>query len=281
MGLIGCHISISGGIEKSPGRGREFGCDAMQIFTANQRQWKSRPVSGETKANFVSGLSTYKIQEVVAHNNYLTNLGSPDPEKLEKSRMSFLQELERCDFLEIPYVVFHPGSHMGKGEDFCLQQIAESLDCVIEQKGEVETTLLLETTAGQGTNVGYKFEHLHNIIELCSYPEKIGVCLDTCHIFAAGYEIISEKAYQDTFQKFDDIIGLERLKVFHLNDSKHPLGSKKDRHNNLGQGYIGWEPFFRLMNDERFADCLMLLETPKGDEFYAGEIEKLRNSQKS
>ncbi len=281
MGLIGCHISIAGGVEKSPGRAERFDCEAMQIFSANQIQWNTKPVSKQQRDIFLSELKKHKIQKVVVHHNYLTNLGGVEPEKLEKSRKSFLDELIRSDFLEIPYIVFHPGSHLGQGEDSCLKQIAENLDRAIEAKGDLKATLLLENTAGQGSNVGYRFEHLQKIIEFCSYPEKLGVCFDTCHAFVAGYDLRSKKAYFDTFKKFDDIIGLDRLKVFHLNDSKNPLNSRKDRHDNIGKGYIGAEPFIRLMNDDRFADCPMLLETPNGDEYFAAEILLLKNSVKS
>lgn len=280
MPFIGCHISTTGGVENSPYRGRELGCDAMQIFTSNQMQWKSRPISDSSRENFLEGLRSNNIKQVVSHDSYLINLGSPDFDKLEKSRKAFAEEMDRSEFLQIPYVVFHPGSHLGKGEDYCLKTIAESINLVTESKNSYNLMLLLEITAGQGSNVGYRFEHLRTIIDRCDYPQKIGVCYDTCHAYAAGYDIVSEEAYEKTLKEFDEIIGLDRLKVFHLNDSKRELGSKRDRHECLGKGYIGWEPFFRITNDERFANLSMVLETPGGDENYAKEIAKLKANLK-
>ncbi len=276
MAYLGCHISTSGGVHLSPERGKNLGCDAMQIFTANQRRW----TNPKLKENFITEyhiqLEKNGIHTVVSHDSYLINLGSPDKEKLEKSRNAFIEEIERTDLLKIPFLVFHPGSHLGTGEDFCIKTIAESLNYTIESTPNSKTTLLIETTAGQGTNVGNKFEHLRDIIDLCQYPDKLGICLDTCHVFAAGYDIISEEKYIDTFNKLNDIVGLDRLKVFHLNDSKKKFGSKVDRHEILGKGFLGWEPFFRLVKDERFVDKPMLLETPGGDENYAREIAELK-----
>lgn len=278
MPLIGCHISIDGGIELAPQRGRGLGCDSMQIFTANQMQWKGAPISPESRDLFLDGLIKNEIRSVVSHDSYLINLSSPESVKLAMSRKAFVEEIQRCTLLKIPYLVFHPGSHMGKGDDYALQKIAESLDYCLAKVPDSTVTLLLEITAGQGTNVGFSFEQLQTIIDQASHPERLGVCFDTCHAYAAGYDIVAESGYRDTFQKFDDIIGLERLRVFHLNDSTKPLGSRIDRHHQIGKGFIGTEPFFRLINDERFAELPMILETPGEDEHYAREIQLLKEA---
>jgi len=276
MASIGCHVSIAGGVENAPQRAHDFNCEAMQIFTANQRQWRSAPIPLESQKKFLAEVSHYQLNPVVTHDSYLINLASPDPKKLFLSRQAFLAELQRSDFLKIPYIVFHPGSHLGKGDEYGWKKIAESLDWAIDHKKDLQATLLLEITAGQGTNVGYRFEHLQKIIEFCSYPEKLGVCFDTCHAFSAGYDIRTPESYRETFQQIEDIIGLDRLKVFHLNDAKKPLGSRLDRHANLGEGYLGWDPFFRLVSDVRFATHAMLLETPDGVEYYPREISQLK-----
>lgn len=277
MPLIGCHISIAGGVENAPIHGGELGCDAIQIFTANQMQWRGSPISEESKSKYMEGLKNHRIKQVVTHDSYLINLGSPDPAKLAKSRKAFIEEMDRSEFLNIPYIIFHPGSHMGRGDDYALKTIAESLDYVIESRANYKSILLLENTAGQGTNVGYKFEQIRSIIDKCSYPDRLGVCFDTCHAFAAGYDIVSEEKYRETFKKFDKIIGLDRLRVFHINDSKRELGSRIDRHACLGEGLIGWEFFYELINDERFAELPMILETPGGNEIFAREIATLKS----
>jgi len=278
MPLIGCHISTDGGIELAPERGRSLGCDSMQIFTANQMQWKGAPISQESCDLYLEGLNKNKINTVVSHDSYLINLSSPESVKLAMSRKAFTEEIQRCTLLKIPYLVFHPGSHMGKGDDYALQKIAESLDYCLAKVPDSNVTLLLEITAGQGTNVGFAFEQLQSIIDQSSQPEMMGVCFDTCHAYAAGYDIVAGSGYRDTFRKFDDIIGLKRLRVFHLNDSTKPLGSRIDRHHQIGRGFIGVEPFIRLINDERFSDLPMILETPGEDEHYAREIQLLKET---
>ena len=280
MPILGCHVSIGGGVENAPGRGHKLGCDAIQIFTANQMQWKSAPISENSRDAYLNEIEKQDIRTVVSHDSYLINLGSPEPAKLAMSRKAFIGEIKRSTFLKIPHIVFHPGSHMGKGDDAGLQIITESLDYCIAEVPDSEVTLLLEITAGQGSNVGYKFEHLKYIIDHSSYPDRLGVCFDTCHAFAAGYNIVDEAGYNDTFQRFDDIIGLDRLKVFHLNDSKKPLGSRVDRHHQLGEGFMGLDVFYRLVSDERFANLPMILETPGDEEHYGGEIQLLKNACK-
>ncbi len=278
MPYIGCHVSAAGGIENVPVRGKDLGCDAIQVFTSNQMQWKGRPISTESCKQFIDGLKDVGIRKVVTHDSYLINLGSPDPVKLEKSRQAFIEEIQRSTYLEIPYIIFHPGSHMGEGEKIALETIARSLDYSIESTPDSEVMLLLENTAGQGSNVGYRFEHLREIIDYSKYPERLGVCYDTCHGFSAGYDMVSDEAYESTFKTFDDIVGLEKLQAFHLNDGKRELGSRIDRHECLGKGKIGWEPFFRLVNDRRFSELPMILETPGGDENFAFEIAELKKS---
>ncbi|MDO9548769.1 MAG: deoxyribonuclease IV [Candidatus Marinimicrobia bacterium] len=278
MPYIGCHVSISGGVENAPMRAAKLGCDSFQVFTANQMQWRAAPISDDSRDVYLSELKKNNFENVISHDSYLINLGSPDPKKLVMSRNAFIEEIQRSIFLNIPYIVFHPGSHMGNGDSFALQTIAESLDYCIETVPDSTVTLLLENTAGQGTNVGYKFEHLETIIKQSSHPKRLGVCFDTCHAFSSGCELITESGYADTFKKFDDVIGLDRLKVFHLNDSKKALGSRVDRHHQLGEGFIGLEPFRRLVNDKRFAGLPMILETPGDDEHYAREIKLLKDA---
>jgi len=277
MGLLGAHVSISGGVEKSPLRGEELGCDAIQIFSKNQRQWKSFPISDDTANAFQEALKNSRVRQVVIHDSYLINLASPNPESLQKSWDAFLDEMDRADRLGVPYLVFHPGSHMKKGEEAGIHQIAESLNFVLDQQPDGKVMLLLETTAGQGDHLGYSFEQLAEIISLVEKKERIGICYDTAHTFEAGYDIRTEKTYQETFAKFDKILGLDLLKVFHINDSKTDLGSRVDRHENIGKGYLGVAPFRFLVNDQRFQSHPMILETPGGDQFYKENLRLLRS----
>ena len=281
MGLIGCHASIAGGVEKAPERAKKYGSEVMQIFTANQRQWTPKPITPEQGAKYLESVKKFAIKTVVSHNSYLTNLGGFEEEKVKKSIAQFTDELKRCQRLKIPYLVFHPGSHLGKGVDFCLKTIAENIDMVLQNIGEINTMLLLENTAGQGSNVGYEFEHLRKIIDYSENSEKFGVCFDTCHGFQAGYDLRTKAAYEETFRKFDDILGLDLLKVFHLNDAKFDLGLKKDRHHNIGKGFIGLEPFRWLIKDERFVETPMILETPNGDEMWEEEIHILKKMREN
>jgi len=278
MPYLGCHVSIENSLEKAPERGRELGCDAIQIFTSNQMQWKGVPVADETAEKFLNYQAEHKIAIVIAHDSYLVNLASPEPVKLAMSRKAFIEEIRRSQALKIPYIVFHPGSHMGAGVDFALRKIAESLDYAIEKTPDCRPMFLLETTAGQGTNVGNAFEELRQIIDYSAHPERLGICFDTCHAYAAGYDLVSPAKYDETFARFDDVIGLSQLKCFHLNDSKKPLGSRVDRHANLGDGFLGWEVFYRLINDDRFGNLPMILETPGGDENFAKEIASLKKA---
>jgi len=279
MSLVGCHVSVSGGVEKAPERAVEFGCETMQIFTANQRQWTPKPITDEQAKLYKENLEKSGIKTVVSHNSYLTNLGGFEEEKVQKSIKQFEDELIRCDRLGIQYLVFHPGSHLGKGVDFCLHKIAENIDLVLQKLDNVNVTLLLENTAGQGTNVGFDFDHLRKIMDYSENSNKFGVCFDTCHGFQAGYDIRTKDAYDKTFKKFDDTIGLDLLKTFHFNDAKFDLGMHKDRHHNLGYGFIGLEPFQWLVQDDRFENVPMILETPNGDEKWVEELDMLKKSR--
>lgn len=277
MGLLGAHVSIGGGLEKSIERGEELGCESIQIFSKNQRQWKSAPLSKESAMKFQKDLQNSDIQSAVIHDSYLINLASPEPDMLTKSREAFLDEMVRADQLDIPFLVFHPGSHMKKGEEAGLQRIAESLEYVLSKQPDGHVQLLLETTSGQGDHLGYCFEHLAKIISLVSRKDRLGVCYDTSHTFESGYDIRTENTYEETFKQFDQIIGIDRLKVFHLNDSKTDLGSRVDRHENIGKGFLGLDPFRFLVNDRQFIDHPMILETPGGDVFYKENLELLRS----
>lgn len=273
---FGAHVSIAGGIFHAPERGERLGCDAIQIFTKNQMQWASPPLKAKDIEKFKENLATHRPGSVITHDSYLINLGSPEEEKLEKSRTAFLDEIQRCDLLGIPYLVFHPGAHTGAGEQFALDSIAESLNWAHAETSEAEVVTLVEITAGQGTNVGYSFEHLKEIIEKVHNQRRIGICIDTCHMFTAGYDIRSRSAYEQTWKEFESVVGLEWLKAFHLNDSKKEFASRVDRHENLGHGYLGLEPFRLLVNDERFEGLPMVLETPGGDKWYRKNLQILR-----
>ena len=266
MPLLGAHESISGGLQLAFDRINQVGGEALQIFTRNQRQWKAAPLTRDEIAAFQKAWHAAGRMPVASHASYLINLGSSKEEQAAKSITAFVDELVRCDALLIPHVVFHPGSHGGAGVETGLINVTENLDRVIEQAGDdcASVTVLLETTAGQGTGLGYKFEELAWILEKSKYQDRLGICVDTCHIFAAGYDIRTPETYAATFAEFDRIIGIDRIRFFHLNDSKKELGSRVDRHEHIGKGYIGLAGFRELLMDPRFAKHPMTLETPKG-----------------
>lgn len=270
--LLGAHMSIAGGIFNAFARGESVGCDTMQIFTKSSNQWKAKELTDEDLGKYHAEQKRTRIAPVIAHDSYLINLGSPDPILIKKSREAFLVEMERCEKLKIPFLVTHPGSHLGKGEEWGVKRIAESISWLHEQTDGYTVKIALETTAGQGTNLGYRFEQIASMIEQAEQPERLAVCIDTCHIFAAGYDITTEKAYKQTISEFDRIIGLDRLAVIHFNDAKKALGSRVDRHEHLGKGEIGKDAFGFFMRDRRFAKIPKLLETPKGDD---GEMDKV------
>ena len=274
--ILGAHVSTAGGVDKSPGNGLELGCQTIQIFTRNQRQWKAKPLTDSEVEGFRRELSRCGIGSTAAHASYLLNLGSPEPTVLARSREAFSQELERCRRLGLDFLVVHPGAHLGSGESAGLRAVAASLNRALEQDREACTRILLETTAGQGSSLGYRFEHLAEILSLVQAPERVGVCVDTCHIFAAGYDLRDASAYHRTLDQLDRILGLSQVKAFHLNDSKRELGSRVDRHEHIGEGLIGAEGFKLLVNDRRFAGTPMILETPGGEAHYGKNLSRLR-----
>ncbi|MBU8921424.1 MAG: deoxyribonuclease IV [Bacteroidales bacterium] len=271
---LGAHMSIAGGIHLALERGRNIGCNAVQLFVKSSNQWKARDLPSEEIHLFHEKSREYRPGFIMGHSSYLINIASPDVELLEKSRKALAIEIERCETLSIPWLVLHPGSHRGAGTEVGIRTVAESLDRVFEMTAEHKTSILLETTSGSGNILGSRFEELAAMIEHSRFPDRIGVCLDTCHIFAAGYDMSTKRNYETVFKSFDSIIGLGHLKAFHLNDSRTPLGSKKDRHANIGEGEIGSKPFGFLVNDSRFIDIPMVLETPKGPELIE-DIETL------
>lgn len=275
--LVGAHVSIAGGLHQAIYQAESIGATSMQIFVKNARSWHAKPLSEEEIALFTKVLSASTIQQPVAHASYLINIGSPDHSIASKSTKALLEEFERCQSLGIPYLVLHPGSHVGSGEDACLEQIAHNLHTIFETSKRHITTICLEAMAGQGSNVGYSFEHLKKIISLCGNTKRLGVCLDTCHIFAAGYDISTADGYKQTIKLFDDVIGLERLKVIHMNGSLTACNSHKDRHAPLGEGEIPLETFVLIMRDSRFKHIPKILETPHETlEGYAREIVLLK-----
>ncbi len=265
MDYLGAHMSISGGLHLAPGRGRDTGCSVIQIFTQNANQWRGKMPGDSDVALFREKWQESGILEVVSHDIYLINLASAPGETREKSVAAFREEMERCSRLGIGKIVMHPGSHLGDGEETGLKRIIEAFDTLFELAPDYGGKVLLENTAGQGTNLGSRFTHLQAIIGGSSRPERFGVCLDTCHSVAAGYDLLTREGYDATFAEFDELIGLERIACFHLNDSKKGLGSHVDRHEHIGRGELGLEPFRMLLNDPRFATVPKILETPKGD----------------
>lgn len=265
-------MSIAGGVSKAPGRAREVGANAIQIFTKNNTQWRAAPLADKEIAAFHENASVLDVAVFASHTCYLINLASPDKAILQKSREAFIAEMDRADALAIPNLVFHPGSHIGAGEEEGLQRVVESLDWACEQRPSSKVTLTIETTAGQGTGLGHSFGQIARILEGVKNPDRFGVCVDTCHIFAGGYDISTEQGYADTLREFDALIGLNRIRLFHVNDSKTPLGSRVDRHEHIGKGKIGLAAFRFLLNDPRFFNIPMILETPKGEK---GEEDKV------
>ncbi len=271
--LLGAHTSTSGGVSKSVDLAEKLSFTAMQIFTKNNNRWFQKQLEEKEIEAFKTKLNNSNIKFVVSHDSYLINLCGTDKEILRKSRVAFLDELKRCELLGIPHLNFHPGSHLGAGEDDGIKLIAKSINIVHNKTKGYKVSSMLETTAGQGTAIGYRFEQLQQIIDLVEQKERMTVCIDTAHIFAAGYDIKDSKNFKEAIKEFDEIIGLDRLKCFHLNDSKKPLGSRVDRHEHIGKGFIGEEGFSNIMNDERLREIPKILETPKGKE----QLEDLEN----
>lgn len=274
--LIGAHTSTAGGVHKALYEGEKIGATTVQIFTSNQKQWNGRVFSEEELFLWEKALKETQIEKVMSHSSYLINLGSPKDELLEKSRQAFRQEIDRCQKLNLSYLNFHPGAATGSSEEECLDRIVESLREMEPLLQNSKLRLLLETTAGQGTSVGHRFEHLNYIIQNTRDTIPIGVCIDTCHIFVAGYDIRTNEACSHTLHEFDEIIGLEHLYAFHINDSLKGLNSNRDRHASLGEGEIGLECFQFLMTDSKIKHLPKYLETPNGDKNWKQEIILLR-----
>lgn len=275
MKFVGAHVSAAGGVENSPLNARRIGARAFALFTKNQKQWQAKPLEAASIAAFKKNLAGSGIapRHVLPHDSYLINLGHPDPEKREKSILALLDEARRAGQLGLPFLNFHPGSHLGElSDEQCLDQIADGMKRILRETDGV--TLLVEGTSGQGHHVGHRFEHLARLLERVADPGRSGVCLDTCHMFAAGYDIRTVEAYEKTMELFDAIVGRENLRAAHLNDAKVDLGSRKDRHDSIGKGKLGVEAFRLLMNDPRFDDMPLILETID-ESLWPAEIELL------
>lgn len=262
---LGAHMSISGGLHLAIDRAVAAGCGVLQIFTRNSNQWKGKPVSEADAALFRQKFAASGLHEIISHDIYLINLAAPPGETRDKSLAAFRDELETCTRLGIAKVVMHPGSHLTDSPQTGLGRVVAAFDQLFEEVPQFEGRVLIETTAGQGSNLGRTFEELAEIIGGSRFPDKFGVCFDTCHTFAAGYDTATEEGYRDTMEQFDRLIGLERLQCFHFNDSKKGLGSRVDRHEHIGQGALGLNPFRFILNDSRFTNIPKILETPKGD----------------
>jgi deoxyribonuclease-4 len=286
--FFGAHVSATGGVFNAPLNAMEIGAKSFALFTKNQKRWDAKPFDTKTLDKWFENLEKSGVQakHILPHDSYLINLGHPETEKLEKSRNAFIDELERCDILGLDRLNFHPGSHLvkyGKREENrdeklyeaeyqCLEVIAESINIALDKTQNV--IAVIENTAGQGTNLGYKFEHLAHIIEKIEDKSRVGVCIDTCHMFTAGYDIRTREAYDKTWEEFDKIVGREFLKGMHINDSKPELGTRVDRHETLGNGHIGIDAFEFIANDSRMDDIPLVLETPD-ESIWSEEIQRL------
>jgi deoxyribonuclease-4 len=272
--LLGAHMSIAGGLPRAVERGLQVDCTALQIFTKSSNQWRARVLGDEEVATFREAMASGPIDFVMAHDSYLINLASPEPELWEKSLNAFIEEIQRCHLLGVPVLVFHPGAHKGTGEKEGLQRIATAVNRAHEATGDCNVITAMETHAGQGTTLGHRFEHLRDIMAGIKVQERAAVCFDTCHVFAAGYPIHTEEGWDETIKTFDELVGLDRLIAFHVNDSKKGLNCRVDRHAHIGQGEMGLLPFWHLVNDPRTCNLPMVLETPKDDDL-ALDVENL------
>jgi len=262
MKYIGAHVSAAGGVFNAPKNAHDIGATAFALFTKNQRRWQAKPLDENTIRKFKAACLRYNIhtKNILPHDSYLINLGHPDTDALQKSRLAFLDEMQRCEQLGLSLLNFHPGSHLKKiTEQDCLKRIAESINLALQQTSSV--CAVIENTAGQGTNLGYRFEHLATIIEQVDDKQRVGVCIDTCHTFVSGYDLRGASATESTFKAYSDIVGFEYLRAMHINDSKVPFSSRVDRHAPLGAGEIGWDCFEFLMKDPRFDGIPLILET--------------------
>jgi deoxyribonuclease-4 len=279
MGLLGAHMSIAGGLYKAIERGDEVGCESIQIFTQSSRTWNTTPLEEDEIQAFKTALKKAKtVKRVVAHNSYLLNLSTDKTEVRKKSVAFFVSMMERCEALGIESLITHPGSHLGTGEEIGLKRTSQSINEVLKACSGFKTLLLLENTAGQGDCVGHTFEQLQSIVEGTKHPEKVFFCFDTQHAFAAGYDLRTKSGYEKTFEHFDKLLSIKKLKAFHLNDALKELGCRVDRHANLGTGFLGLKAFKPLMHDSRFKNLPMCLETDPGEEMenYRSELAQLR-----
>ncbi len=276
MKRIGAHVSAAGGVENAPLNALEIGADAFALFVKNQRQWSAKALEIESINKFDENLklANIKKEHVLPHNSYLINLGHPDAEKRKKSINAFIDEIQRANLLGLKMINFHPGSHLREiSENECLENISNSINFIIANTSDVK--LVIENTAGQGSNLGYKLEHLAYLIDKTQNKQRVGVCIDTCHFFAGGYDLRSKESYKKTMSEFDKLVGYKYLSGMHLNDSKNSLGVKKDRHESIGKGTIGFEAFENIMRDENIDEIPLILETIN-PEIWADEIKLLR-----
>jgi deoxyribonuclease IV len=282
--LLGAHVSIAGGVSQAPGRGNQIGCECIQIFTKSSRQWAAKPYPAEEIEAFKQARKEAEIQIVVAHDSYLVNLGAPGEELRKKSINAFIDELQRCEALEVPYLISHPGAHMGVGEAAGIKTIADSIDQAHKACRGYKVMITLEITAGQGSVLGSRFEQMARIFDAVKENERLRLCFDTEHAFAAGYDLRTKEGYEQAFTELNRHIGLKRLVAFHINDSMKPLNSHVDRHEHIGKGHLGLETFQRLVNDPRFAGIPMCLETEPGPDMKdiavdLRQLEKLLRSK--
>lgn len=277
MKYIGAHVSASGGVENAPVNALKIGANTFALFTKNQRQWVAAPLSEESVRLFRERCEEYRFRrdKILPHDSYLINLGHPEDEALQKSRDAFLDEMQRCELLGLSLLNFHPGSHLQQiSLEACLDRISESINLALDRTKGV--TAVIENTAGQGSNVGFMFEHLAYIIDKVEDKSRVGVCIDTCHTYSGGYDVATEEGFDETFRKFDEIIGFRYLRGMHLNDSKKAMNSRVDRHDSLSKGTIGSGLFERIMSDPRFDDIPLILETPD-ESLWPEEISWLRS----
>ena len=274
--MLGAHVSAAGGLQNAIRNGKNLACEAIQIFLRNPNRWASKEPTEAEVDRFLEDWRASSVRQVIVHDIHLTNLASPKKDVLAKSREQFRSQMQLADRCEIPYIVTHMGAHLDSGEAQGLKTLIRSLDQLFEQTDSREVIVLLETTAGQGTNLGYRFEHLHQVIDESKYPERLGVCFDTCHVFAAGYDLRTEDGYHQTLDLFDQIVGLDRLLAFHLNDAKSAYNSRVDRHDHIGEGNIGIAPFQLIVNDSRFEGIPMIIETPKMEEMHETNLAVLK-----
>jgi len=273
--VLGAHRSTAGGLHQAILSGEKIGCQAIQLFVQNPNRWEAPAWTDDAQQQFRDVWAASSVRAVVAHDSYLTNLASPDPDLRGKSRHSLIREMQCCAALGIPHLVMHLGAHRGAGETAGLARLAAALNQIHAEQPEGSVRLLLETTAGQGTSLGYRFEHLRDVLAQLRHPERVGICFDTGHVFAAGYDLRTPEAYRTTLEAFERQVGTARIEAFHLNDSQRELGSRVDRHEQIGEGHLGERAFRLLLQDQRFTGRPMLLETPDLDK-HAANLRKLR-----